>query len=77
MLGFNVKVDPAARRAAQDEGIEVRTFRIIYELLDAVEKAIRGLETPIFREVTLGKAEVRATFEHEQEMSAGRAELEA
>jgi translation initiation factor IF-2 len=62
VLGFNVKVDPAARRAATDEGIEVRTFRIIYDLLDAVESAIRGMETPVFREVTLGKAEVRQTF---------------
>jgi translation initiation factor IF-2 len=62
VLGFNVKVDPAARRAAADEGIEVRTFRIIYDLLDAVESAIRGMETPVFREVTLGRAEVRATF---------------
>src|SRR4030095_15920663 len=61
-LGFNVKVDPAARRMAADEGIEVRTFRIIYDLLDAVESSIRGLETPVFREVVLGKAEVRATF---------------
>jgi translation initiation factor IF-2 len=62
VLGFNVKVDPAARRAAADEGIEVRTFRIIYDLLDAVQSAIRGMETPVFREVVLGKAEVRQTF---------------
>jgi translation initiation factor IF-2 len=62
VFGFNVKVDPAARKAAADEGIEVRTFRIIYDLLDAVGSAIRGMETPVFREVTLGKAEVRQIF---------------
>ncbi|MBI3911868.1 MAG: translation initiation factor IF-2, partial [Armatimonadetes bacterium] len=62
VLGFNVRADAAARRAAQDEGIEIRTYRIIYELLEAVEAAMRGLLQPIYREVVLGKAEVRATF---------------
>jgi translation initiation factor IF-2 len=62
VLGFNVKVDPAARRAAADAGIEVRTYRIIYELIDAVSASMRGLLAPVFREVKLGRAEVRATF---------------
>jgi translation initiation factor IF-2 len=61
-IGFNVKVDPAARAAAVDSGIEVRTFRIIYELIDAVTAAMTGLLTPIFMEVKLGRAEVRAIF---------------
>jgi translation initiation factor IF-2 len=62
VLGFNVKVDPAARRAAADEGIEVRTFRIIYDLIDAVQSAMRGMEQPIYREVVLGRATVRQPF---------------
>jgi translation initiation factor IF-2 len=62
VLGFNVKVDPAARRAAADEGIEVRTFRIIYDLIDAVQSAMRGMEQPVYREVTLGRATVRQPF---------------
>ncbi|HEU4751879.1 MAG TPA: translation initiation factor IF-2, partial [Armatimonadota bacterium] len=62
VFGFNVKVDPAAKRAATDEGIEVRTYRIIYELLEAVEAAMRGLLAPIYQEQKLGHAEVRATF---------------
>jgi translation initiation factor IF-2 len=61
-IGFNVKVDAAARRTAEDEGIEVRTFRIIYELIDSVAAAMRGLLAPVFQEVILGHAEVRALF---------------
>ncbi len=62
VIGFNVKVDPAAARVARDEGIEVETFKIIYEVIDAVENSMRGLLTPIYREVKTGHAEVRATF---------------
>jgi translation initiation factor IF-2 len=62
VFGFNVKADPAARRIAQDEGIEVRTFRIIYELIDSVTAAMTGLLAPVYEEVKLGRAEVRATF---------------
>jgi len=62
VIGFNVKADPAARRTATDEGIDVRTFRIIYELIDAVAAAMAGLLTPITQEVKLGRAEVRQVF---------------
>lgn len=61
-FGFNVKIDPAARKTAADEGIEVRTYRIIYELIDAVTAAMTGLLAPIYRENVLGRAEVRQTF---------------
>jgi translation initiation factor IF-2 len=62
IFGFNTKIDPDARRAAADEGIEIQTFRIIYELIDAVTSAMRGMLQPIYQESRLGKAEVRATF---------------
>lgn len=62
VFGFNVKVDTAARRTADDEGIEVRTYKIIYELIDAVTAAMTGLLAPIYQEVKLGAAVVRATF---------------
>jgi translation initiation factor IF-2 len=62
VFGFNVKVETAAKRSAQDEGIEVRTYKIIYELIDAVTIAMTGLLAPVFQEVKLGHAEVRATF---------------
>ncbi|MFN3649396.1 MAG: translation initiation factor IF-2 [Armatimonadota bacterium] len=62
VFGFGVKVDPAARKAAEDQGIETRTYRIIYELIDAVTAAMKGLLAPVYQEVRLGRAEVRATF---------------
>jgi len=62
ILGFNVKVDPSGRRALQHEQVDVRLYRIIYELIDDVKKAIVGLLEPIKREEILGVAEVRATF---------------
>ena len=62
ILGFNVRVDPSGRRALQHERVDVRLYRIIYELIDDVKKAIVGLLEPIRREEVLGVAEVRATF---------------
>ncbi|MEW6546472.1 MAG: translation initiation factor IF-2 [Bacillota bacterium] len=62
VVGFNVRPDVNARRAAEQEGVEVRTYRIIYELLDDVRAAMRGLLKPTLREIPLGRAQVRATF---------------
>lgn len=62
VIGFNVRPDVNARRAAEEQGVEVRTYRIIYELLDDVRAAMRGLLKPTLREVPLGRAQVRATF---------------
>lgn len=62
VLGFNVRIDPSGRRALQHEPVDVRLYRIIYELLDDVKRAIVGLLEPIRREEVLGVAEVRATF---------------
>jgi len=62
VFGFNVKADAAARRIAADEGVDVRTYRIIYELIDSVTGSMRGLLAPVYEEAKLGRAEVRATF---------------
>ncbi|EKP93640.1 translation initiation factor IF-2 [Thermaerobacter subterraneus] len=62
VVGFNVRPDANARRAADQENVEIRTYRVIYELLDDVKKALQGLLKPEIREVVLGQAEVRATF---------------
>ncbi|HEY8488565.1 MAG TPA: translation initiation factor IF-2, partial [Thermaerobacter sp.] len=62
VVGFNVRPDANARRAADEEKVEIRTYRVIYELLDDVKKALQGLLKPEIREVVLGQAEVRATF---------------
>ncbi len=62
VLGFNVKVESSAQQQAKAHRVDVRTYRIIYELLDEVQKALKGLLEPERREVHLGTAEVRAVF---------------
>ena len=63
VIGFQVTVDPAARRLAESEGVDVRLYDIIYELIDEVERALKGLLEPTYVDKTIGKAEVRATFD--------------
>ncbi|MDW8103467.1 MAG: translation initiation factor IF-2 [Armatimonadota bacterium] len=62
VIGFNVRVEPEAQRAAEQEHVEVRTYRIIYELVEDVKAAMLGMLQPVIEEFTLGKAEVRAVF---------------
>ena len=62
VIGFNVRPDVAAKRAADSAGIDVRFYTIIYDLLDEVKAAMTGLLAPIFEDVTDGYAEVRETF---------------
>ena len=71
VLGFNVKVDHAAERLAEQEGVDIRLYNVIYNLLEDVEKALQGLLEPEKREVVLGKAEVRAVFKVRQGRVAG------
>ncbi|TCK04471.1 translation initiation factor IF-2 [Phorcysia thermohydrogeniphila] len=62
VIGFNVRPDSSARKAAEQEKIDVRTYRVIYDIIDEVKKAMQGLLAPEEKEVYLGSAEVRATF---------------
>ncbi len=62
VIGFNSRPDPAARRAAEREGVDIRYYNIIYELVDDVQKAMRGMLAPKTRTVVDGYAEVRQTF---------------
>ena len=62
IYGFNTRPDAAARKAAKEHGIDIRTFAIIYELLDDVESLLVGELAPEEVESLLGIAEVRATF---------------
>ncbi len=62
VIGFNVRPDSAARKAAEREKVDVRTYRVIYDIVDEVKKAMAGLLEPEEKEVYLGSAEVRATF---------------
>jgi len=62
VLGFNVRPDPAARRLSDTEGVEIRTYSIIMEMLDDVKAAMAGLLPPVVSENMLGRAEIRETF---------------
>ena len=62
VIGFNVKVDPAARRMAEVEGVDIRLYDIIYKLVDDIGKALKGLLEPVYADVVSGHAEVRAIF---------------
>jgi translation initiation factor IF-2 len=62
VLGFNVRPDPAARRQSDSDGVEIRTYSIIMELLDDVKAAMAGLLPPVVSENLLGRAEIRETF---------------
>ncbi|MBT3181970.1 MAG: translation initiation factor IF-2 [Deltaproteobacteria bacterium] len=62
VLGFNVQPDSKAKAASQEEKVEIRTYRIIYEMIDEVRKAMEGLLAPDEKEVELGTAEVRDVF---------------
>ena len=62
IIGFHVRPDARARAAAEREGVDIRSYRVIYEVVDDVRNAMEGLLTPEKREVVLGSAEVRETF---------------
>jgi translation initiation factor IF-2 len=62
IVGFHVRPDAKARKAAESVGVEIRTYQIIYEMLDEVKAAMAGLLPPTTREVVLGQAEVRQLF---------------
>ncbi len=62
IIGFNVRPDAKAREAATRDGIDIRYYRVIYQAIEDVEKAMKGMLTPEFRENGLGHAEVRNVF---------------
>ncbi len=62
IIGFNVQIDPAASRSAEAEGVDIRLYDIIYKLIDDVDKALKGLLEPVYKDVVSGHAEVRAIF---------------
>ena len=62
IIGFNVRPDAAASSQAEEKGVEMRMYRIIYDAIDDVEKALKGMLAPKIREVDLGSAEVRQVY---------------
>ncbi len=62
IVGFQVQPTAAARKLAESEGVDIRTYRIIYECLDEIKRALEGLLSPEVKEEILGHAEVRQVF---------------
>jgi translation initiation factor IF-2 len=60
VVGFNVRPNAEARALAEREGVEIRTYRVIYQLTEDIEQALVGMLKPVTEEATLGEAEVRA-----------------
>jgi len=62
VIAFNTKITAGAQRLAETEGVDIRSYNVIYDIINDVEKALKGLLTPEEIEVTEGRAEVRAVF---------------
>ena len=62
IIGFNIRPDNNAKEAAEREGVDIRLYRVIYQAIEDIEKAMKGLLAPEYKEVLLGHAEVRNTF---------------
>jgi translation initiation factor IF-2 len=62
IIGFNVRAEGKATELANREGVEIRYYSVIYQAIDDIEKALRGLLKPVYEEHELGRAEVRALF---------------
>ena len=62
LIGFNIRPDETAKRLADNEGVDLRFYQVIYEIEDDLRKAMTGMLAPVEREVTLGHAEVREVF---------------
>lgn len=76
IIGFNVRPDANARKAAETEKIDVRPYRVIYEAINDVEAAIRGMLAPEYKEVVQGRAEIRQVFTISKNVIAGGYVLE-
>ena len=62
IIGFNVRPDATAKDIAEREGVDIRLYRVIYNAIEDVEAAMKGMLDPVFEEKILGHAEVRQTF---------------
>ena len=62
IVGFNVRPDPVAKENAERDGVEIRLYRVIYDAINDVETAMKGMLAPKTREVDLGRAEVRQVY---------------
>ncbi|HPC47809.1 MAG TPA: EF-Tu/IF-2/RF-3 family GTPase, partial [Deltaproteobacteria bacterium] len=62
IIGFNVRPEAKARDLAKKNNVDIKLYTVIYDLIDDIKQALRGMLEPVFREVVQGRAEVRETF---------------
>ncbi len=62
IVGFNVRPDSVAKAAAEKDGVDMRLYRVIYDAIEEIEAAMKGMLAPKFRDVEMGSVEVRSTF---------------
>ena len=62
IVGFNVRPEPAAKENAERDGVEIRLYRIIYDAINEIQDAMKGMLAPKYRDVDLGRAEVRTVY---------------
>jgi translation initiation factor IF-2 len=63
IISFSIGAEPSAERLADRMGVEIRHYRIIYQLIDDIELALHGMLEPVFTEIVVGRAEIREVFE--------------
>lgn len=71
IIAFNVGVDGPAQRVAQNDGVDIRSYNVIYKLMDDIDAALKGLLEPVYREQVDGHAEVMQLFKAGKRMIAG------
>lgn len=62
IVGFNVRPDPVARDSAERDGVDIRLYRVIYDCIEEIESAMKGMLAPKYRDVEQGRVEVRTTY---------------
>jgi len=62
IIGFGSRPEPGARLVAESEGVDIRYYEVIYNLVEDVEKALKGLLEPVYKDVVEGEAEIRQVF---------------
>lgn len=62
VMGFNVRPDAVVRRKAEEEGVDIRLYNVIYDAVNEMESAMKGMLAPVYKEVVLGQASVRQLF---------------
>ncbi|MHB1007216.1 MAG: translation initiation factor IF-2 [Chloroflexota bacterium] len=62
IVGFNVRVEPGAQRKAEVEGVDLRAYNVIYNVVEDIQKALTGMLEPVYRDILEGRAEIRQVF---------------